>query len=69
MSTDSRYLTVTEVATILHYSGRHVRRLIAAGEIRAWTPGAGRRMLIREDEVESFLRPAWVVKAEQEAAA
>ena len=62
------HLTVTQVAARLGYCERHVRRLIERGELRAFTAGRGRRLLIPISEVENFLRPAWVVRAEAAAA-
>ena len=65
MSTPPRYLTVAEVAARLHYSPRHVRRLIEAGELRAYRPAANRRLALLESEVEAFMRPDHAIRAEQ----
>lgn len=62
-------LTVDQAAERLQYSTRHVRRLIERGELRALTAGRGRRLLIPSSEVEAFLRPAWIVRAEAAAEA
>jgi len=59
------YITAAEAASILHYSPRHVRRLIQTGELRAYRPATGRRLALRVDEVEAFMRPDHILKAEQ----
>jgi hypothetical protein len=45
-------------------STRHVHRIIASGDLRAMQAARGRRILITEDALTEYLRPAYIVRAE-----
>lgn len=53
-------LTVAEAAEALRMSERHVRRLIAKGEIVAFQNKPGGRVLIPSESIMAYLRPAFV---------
>jgi len=52
-----RLLTLSEVAAVLRVSVRTVQRLIASGQIRPTR--IGRRTLVSEAEVETYLAAAY----------
>jgi len=52
-----RLLTLSEVAAVLRVSVRTVQRLIASGQIRPTR--IGRRTLVSEGEVETYLAAAY----------
>lgn len=61
---DPALLTVEEAAARLRMSVRNVHRLVANGEIRALQGARHRRILITEDALTEYLRPAYIVRAE-----
>jgi len=59
MDTTSEYLTVAEVAEHLRITERHVRSLIASGELPAFRVGA-KSIRIRREDVAKLVRPVKV---------
>ncbi len=59
----SPFLTVAQAADELAVTERFIRKLIAAGELRAVKVGA-RVVRIRRSDLEDLLRPARVVPRE-----
>lgn len=55
--TDSRFLTVQEVADLMRVSSMTVYRLIKSGELRA--ARVGRSFRVREDDVNAYLEASY----------
>lgn len=50
----SEYLTIEQVAELIHMSGRAIRMKLAAGKLKAYKPG--KRLLFKREDVEKFIR-------------
>lgn len=55
--TDSRFLTVQEVADLMRVSSMTVYRLIKSGDLRAVR--VGRSFRVREDDVNAYLETSY----------
>lgn len=55
--TDSRFLTVQEVADLMRVSSMTVYRLIKSGDLRAVR--VGRSFRVREDDVNTYLETSY----------
>lgn len=51
------YITLAEAADQLDCSIRHLRRLIADGQLRAVTIGSNRVIRIHRDDLSAMIRP------------